>query len=780
MRALGDEVVQEGLRSPLSVLLLDDNPDDRILAKRELVKAFPGVHIEEVVDKGGFTSALERGGFDVVVTDFQLRWSDGLQVLQEVKGRYPFCPVVMFTATGSEELAVEVMKMGLDDYIIKSSKHFMRLPATIGSVLRSAEEKRRRREAERELATARREWEAIFQAIGQPTFILDDSFRVIEVNRATEKATGMVREELLGKRCFEFMHHSNGPPSGCPLEVILEQGVDHFEGEMEALGLTLWVSCTPVPGENGRPTKYIHIATDITSRRDIEDKLKETTTRLETLINATPDIVCFKDAEGRWLEANEADLKLFQLEGVDYRGKKDSELAELTHPVYREAFLTCERTDEVAWRKGSLARGDEEIILPDGTTRIYDLVKIPLFHPDGSRKGLVVLGRDVTERRRMEEEFLKMEKLESLGVLAGGIAHDFNNLLMGIMGTTSLILLHTPSQHPDYQKLKNIEQYVQSGTELTRQLLGFARGGKYEVKPTNLNELISNQIHMFARTRKEITIHEKYDKNLWIVDVDRGQIEQSLLNLYINAWQAMPKGGDLYVKTENIVLDENFIKLFTFTPGNYAKISVTDTGVGMDETTRQRIFEPFFSTKEMGRGTGLGLASVYGIIKNHGGIIDVFSEKGKGTTFTIYLPAAIVENPVPEMDDKKDGEIQMGTETILLIDDEAIILDVGKQMLEKLGYRVIIANSGREGLEIYKTKRNEIDLIILDMIMPGMGGNEVYKQLQILNPTLKVLLSSGYSLDGLARDILNQGSNGFIQKPFQLKQLSQKIRKILA
>jgi CheY-like chemotaxis protein len=370
--------------------------------------------------------------------------------------------------------------------------------------------------------------------------------------------------------------------------------------------------------------------------------------------------------------------------------------------------------------------------------------------------------------------------MEAIGVLAGGIAHDFNNLLMGIMGTTSLILLHTPSQHPDYQKLKNIEQYVQSGTELTRQLLGFARGGKYEVKPTNLNELISNQIHMFARTRKEITIHEKYDKNLWIVDVDRGQIEQSLLNLYINAWQAMPKGGDLYVKTENIVLDENFIKLFTFTPGNYAKISVTDTGVGMDETTRQRIFEPFFSTKEMGRGTGLGLASVYGIIKNHGGIIDVFSEKGKGTTFTIYLPAARVENPVPEMDDKKDGEIQMGTETILLIDDEAIILDVGKQMLEKLGYRVIIANSGREGLEIYKTKRNEIDLIILDMIMPGMGGNEVYKQLQILNPTLKVLLSSGYSLDGLARDILNQGCNGFIQKPFQLKQLSQKIRKILA
>ena len=257
----------------------------------------------------------------------------------------------------------------------------------------------------------------------------------------------------------------------------------------------------------------------------------------------------------------------------------------------------------------------------------------------------------------------------------------------------------------------------------TRDLLGFARGGKYEVKPTDLNTLIKYENIMFGRTKKEIQVHGNYNNDLWAVEVDRGQIKQVILNLYVNAWQAMPGGGDLYIQTDNVTLDEACIRPPEVIPGRYVKISVTDTGTGMDETTRQRIFDPFFSMKGTGVGSGLGLASVYGIVKHHGGFINVYSEKGEGTTFNIYLPAAekelVEEGPGPDR-----HKVQYGQGTVLLVDDEAMIIDVGQQMLERLGYRVLIARNGREALDLYGEKREEIDLVILDMIMPDMGGGE--------------------------------------------------------
>jgi CheY-like chemotaxis protein len=281
---------------------------------------------------------------------------------------------------------------------------------------------------------------------------------------------------------------------------------------------------------------------------------------------------------------------------------------------------------------------------------------------------------------------------------------------------------------------------------------------------------------MFERTNKSITVHHHSEGDIWPVEIDQVQIEQVLLNLYVNAGQAMPGGGDLYLNTKNVVLDESYTKTFSVTPGKYVNLSVTDTGVGMDAKTKDRIFEPFFTTKEMGRGTGLGLAMVYGIIKGHNGIVNVYSEKGYGTTFNIYLPAS--EKAIIE---KKEAlpEIMRGHETILLVDDEEMILKVTERLLKSLGYRVITANRGEQAIEICRSQKGGIDLLILDMVMPGMNGGEIFDRIKAIDPDLKVILSSGYSLNGQATDILKRGCQGFIQKPFNVQELSQSIRKTL-
>ena len=334
---------------------------------------------------------------------------------------------------------------------------------------------------------------------------------------------------------------------------------------------------------------------------------------------------------------------------------------------------------------------------------------------------MVVGLTDLTEKMRMELALQQAQKMEAVGTLAGGVAHDFNNLLMGIQGNISLMLMETDAHHSNYEKLKTMEKYVRQGADLSKQLLGVGRGGKYEVKPTDLNVLIQNEIQMFSRTRKEIRVHQTYEKDLLWVSVDRGQMAQVLLNLCINASHAMPGGGDLYVQTENADLVEDHLRPFQLASDRYVKISLTDTGVGMDEETRQRIFEPFFTTKEMGRGSGLGLASVYGIVKNHGGIIKVSSEKDHGTTFNIYLPAMKNGDFWGESEPKKKTHILKADVTILLVDDEEMILEIGKAFLEKMGCHALTAQNGREALAAYEKNIEKIDMVYFGYDYAGYG-----------------------------------------------------------
>ncbi len=403
------------------------------------------------------------------------------------------------------------------------------------------------------------------------------------------------------------------------------------------------------------------------------------------------------------------------------------------------------------------------------------LVKI-LPMVEDVKKTIIVVFDDVTDRQRMETQLQHAQKMEAIGTLAGGIAHDFNNLLMVIQGNISLMLFDLDPSHAYYERLKSMEKQVQSGSRLTAQLLGYARKGRYEVKPLDLNQLLRDAAETFNRTRKDILIHYDLDPTLYPIEADAGQIEQVLMNLFVNAADAMPGGGDLILRTENTQHEAMKDKLYNPKPGHYVLFSITDTGTGMDQGTMDRIFEPFFTTKEMGRGTGLGLASAYGIVKGHGGFIDVESAIGKGTTFKIYLPASgkpvvrAVEMPEP---------VKKGRETVLLVDDEEAMLAVGSELLRAMGYHVYTARDGVEALDVYGRNREEIDLVLMDMIMPKMSGGEAFDRIKKMNPDAKVLLLSGYSIDGEAAKILERGCSGFIQKPFNMEELSKTIESIL-
>ncbi len=525
-------------------------------------------------------------------------------------------------------------------------------------------------------------------------------------------------------------------------------------------------------------TTNAQLREEIAERIRTEGALLESEEKYRTILETIEAGYYEVDIEGNFTFFNDSMCKILKytkdellgMNGVDCIAPKDR------NSLYN-VFRQMQRTGKPAKVTGF------EFIGKDGNIGFLEVSASLIRDQGGQPIGSRGVARDMTEhkhaeeeKRRLETQFQRAQKMESIGTLAGGIAHDFNNLLMGIMGNISLMILDIDSSHPQVKRLKTIEKYVQSGAELTKQLLGFARGGKYEVRPTNLNEIVEKTSQMFGRTKKEIAVYPEYQEDIYTVEVDQGQIEQVLLNLYVNAWQAMPGGGELYLQTENVTLGEDYVKPFNVEQGNYVKISVTDTGVGMDAETQQRIFDPFFTTKELGRGTGLGLASAYGIIRNHGGIMNVYSEKGKGTTFNIYLLSSKKEVTEEKVLPEKPLK---GTETVLFVDDEEMIIDVAEKTLKMLGYKVLLAVGGKEAIEVFRENHKKIDLVILDMIMPDIGGGDVYDRLKEFDPNVKVLLSSGYSIRGQATEILDRGCNGFVQKPFNIETLSQKIREIL-
>jgi len=652
-----------------------------------------------------------------------------------------------------------------------------------GQVLRiigMAEDITERRQAELETQRRQKFLESVLYHAPDAIVTLDDRHHVIDWNPAAEKMFGYDRNETVGRDLDDLVTRPDvvEEANARTREVIAGKVLQPFETvryRKDGRPIQVIAAGSPIYVEN-ELRGVVALYTDITLLKKAEAALKESEARFRTVYRTIPDpVAIIRVSDSCCVDINDAFASHTGYSRQEIIGTTAGEIGLWHHAEQRQQMLAA------LTAHGAVSNLEAEFKTRDGRVRT-GLVSAKVFALEQVPHALVIT-RDIShlkaaaqERKKLETQLRHAQKMEAIGTLAGGIAHDFNNLLMGIQGRNSLMLTDTTGDHPHYEHLQGIQAYVRSAVDLTRQLLGFARGGKYEVRPVDLNHLVADSARMFGRTHKEIRIQTAFATDLRAVEVDPGQIEQVLLNLYVNAWQAMPAGGNLYLKTANVSFAPEDTRPADLTPGNYVKVAVTDTGSGMDAATRDRIFEPFFTTREMGRGTGLGLASVFGILRNHAGQVTVYTEKGHGTTFNIYLPAS--EKSAPQTKIVTD-DIRPGKETILLVDDEKMILEVGQKLLEKLGYRVKTADSGRKAIERYRREQDAIDLVILDMVMPTMGGGQTYDALKTINPDIPVLLSSGYSLNGQASDILERGCRGFIQKPFDLGTLSRKLRSIL-
>jgi PAS domain S-box-containing protein len=536
-------------------------------------------------------------------------------------------------------------------------------------------------------------------------------------------------------------------------------------------GTTRWV-CNSVSASRDVDSQGLRldgVVTDIDERKRAEEALQSSEIKYRSLAENLEQRVFLKDTELRYVAANQRFCQALGRSEADIVGKTDRELYPLDLAVKYEA------DDQRVLRDDRRAELEEENVI-QGRSRTVRVIRTPVKDERGSVVGVLGMFWDVTEQRQLENKVRQVQKMEAVGQLAGGVAHDFNNLLTVILGNVSLLRAHRMPEEVENELLRTTEKAALRAAELTSKLLGFSRRTGLRLVETNLNGCVEETVLILRRTiDPAITIEMDAAPNLWDVEADPSQMNQVLMNLCLNARDAMPKGGRLRIETRNGVLDEEYARRHAEArPGEFVRLRVEDTGHGMASEVRQRIFEPFFTTKEPGRGTGLGLAMVFGIVRQHKGWIDCYSEVGRGTKFDIYLPRYKPRRePVPGF--AASQAPAGGHETILLVDDEPMIRSLGQNILESFGYQVILAEDGAKAVEIFRRDWQRIDLVILDLTMPGLAGRDAYEQLVQINPAVRVLFASGYSGEEIAQ-VPDHRVQGFVRKPYLPEQLAQAVR----
>jgi PAS domain S-box-containing protein len=638
------------------------------------------------------------------------------------------------------------------------------LLATLVDVTGRARAEQGLRSAEAETRTARDTLENLLNAIPDVIGLQDRSHRVLRYNAAGYRFLGITADQLEGRKCFELIGRSQPCEVCATTQAVASREPVQFEKHFPELNVWLDARAYPILDDSGQVTMVIEHLRDITEhKRSIEER--------ERLFNLSLDLLCIAGFDGRFHQVNPAWTKALGW-------SRDELLAapwlEFVHPEDRDA--TVEAADQLIAGK-PVIDFENRYLCKDGSHRLLSWNSLPL-PSDGVTFAVV---RDLTETRRMQERLQHVEKMDAIGQLAGGIAHDFNNQLVGILGFSELL-----SRRLDDPELKRFAEGIvtaaRRSADLTRSLLTFSRAGKRRSERIDVHGLMGEVVMLLEHTiDKRIVIKQDFRASNPMVQGDPAQLQSAFLNLTLNARDAMANGGELVLSTTESVFDEERCASYAedLQPGRYLCVSVTDNGTGMDEATRKHIFEPFFTTKGAGRGLGLGLPAVYGAARSHGGIVTVYSEVGHGTTFRVYLPLLQPSRTQEGLLRHKAPTKAARKARILLVDDEQVVRDVATEALLQAGYEVVSHATGPEAIAHFRDAWGETDLVILDMIMPEMTGQALFSALREINPDVKAILATGFSLNGEARKILADGVLGFVQKPFHIQELLESVAEAL-
>jgi len=775
----------------LRVLQVEDSESDAELILRLLQRAGYDVRSERVEDADAMRAALHRETWDAVISDHRMTQFDApsaLGVLHETGRDIPF---LIVSGSIGEELAVALMKSGAHDYIPKDN--LARLAPAVDREIREARSRRDRSQAERDLRSSEERLALAIQATQLGTFDFSPGTGKLVWSDLAKRHFGLAPDAEISYDTFlPLVHPEDRQRIDSKIRDLFLPGSDgHYAAEYRTIGTedgaARWISSwgSVFFDSQGQPVRFAGVTLDITERKRLEDQFRLTELRLRHIVASSPAVLFTLAIAGNqiqgvnWISDNLRDVLGYAPEaaiGTDWwtAGIHPDDLERVKAQKDTELFSRAHTDHEYRFRHA------------DGDYR-WTRCAIRLIHDETGRAPEAVgAWFDITERKRAEQEQARLreqlqqaQKLESVGRLAGGIAHDFNNLLTVINGYSALLLEHAPEGDPMHEGLSEIKRAGERAAALSRQLLMLSRKHIVEKSNVNLNDVVTEVEKMLRRViGEDVRLESVLGPSLGCVLADSGQLHQVLMNLAVNARDAMPGGGAVLIETANVDLDESYAQQHAgVKPGPYVQLKVSDTGVGMSPDVLSHLFEPFFTTKKPGEGTGLGLATVYGIVQQCGGSIGVSSEPGRGTTFTIHLPrtgqAIMAEETAPA------SSVLRGTETILVVEDQDQVLKIAGRILLDYGYTVLQASNPGEALLHCERYRDAIHLMLSDIVMPGMSGPELAERFRPLRPDMKVLFMSGYRGHDAVERRSPDLSGAYLAKPFAPAALAARVRELL-
>ncbi len=757
----------------MKILHLEDNPRDAALVRDMLAAEWPDCFISVVVARADFISLLKLGGYDLILSDYQLPGFNGLEALQIAREIAPDIPFVFFSGTLGEESAIDAVRSGAADYVIKD--RMQRLPMSVSRVLREAAEQRTRRGVEQALAQEQYLLRLLMENLPAHVYFKDLHSAYLSVSRSKAQSHGLEPEQLKGKSDFEVFGPGHARRAFNDEQHIIATGENLVDVEERIVwpdGRISWMSATKLPLRDaaGKIIGTFGISHDITSRKESEARIREQA----EIIDYAPVAILITDLNHVVTYCNSSACRLYGLEREQLMGRNHDELltsdtVDLFDAGRAAALAGGHWTGEVPVSMRSMRQFDAELHL----SAIKDAA--------GKVQACLCIAIDVTEKKKLEAQFLRAQRLESLGMLAAGIAHDLNNVLAPVLMGAPLLRSRMLSQ-ADLQILESIENSAARGAALVRQILSFAHGagggGKALIQVKHLIRDISDL--MKQTFPKSIRLDEMVVNNLWPLQGNPTQLHQVVLNLCVNARDAMPNGGVLRLRAENRRIEADEARaLADGRPGNFVVVEVADTGTGIPADVLPRIWDPFFTTKGEGKGTGLGLSTVRGIVASHNGFVTLDTDAGKGTTFRVFLPSVDQTNQAQKgASGSTHPFLARGQgELVLLVDDEQTIRDLGVMILGRFGYRVLTAGNDREAMDLYTPRKDEVSLVITDLGMPGIGGAKLAAKLKELNPGVRVMFISGGDLS-VAGEPAPAGSV-MLPKPFTGEDLLDSVHRAI-